>query len=160
MASAADALVRSASGSAGEARGTVRITASELSGIEVLPPILSSFRAKYPGIAIELALTNRTEDLLRREADIGVRMVEPTQAALVAKQVGQVRFAFYAHKSYIARHGAPETLEELRSHTLIGFDKGMTAIQALRERGPPITREGFSFRSDSANAQVAMLRAG
>jgi len=75
MAAAAEALVRAASGSSKEARGTVRITVPEWIGVEVLPPSLAGFHARYPGIIFELALTNRTEDLLRREADIGVRMV-------------------------------------------------------------------------------------
>jgi DNA-binding transcriptional LysR family regulator len=77
MALAADALVRAASGEAGAARGTVRITASEIIGAEVLPKILASFRERHPAVTIELVLSNRPEDLLRREVDIAVRMLRP-----------------------------------------------------------------------------------
>src|SRR5262245_45064510 len=65
MGTAADALVRAASGQAEEARGTVRVTASEVVGAEVLPPMLAEFREQNPGIVLELVLSNRTEDLLR-----------------------------------------------------------------------------------------------
>ncbi len=70
MASAAEAVVRTASGEAGEAKGAVRITASEVIGGEVLPPILTDLHEAHPGIVIELVLANHTQDLLRREADI------------------------------------------------------------------------------------------
>lgn len=160
MAASADALLRAASGSATEARGTVRVTASEIVGAEVLPAIFTRFRGRYPGVAIELALTNTTQNLLQREADIAVRLVRPTQAALVARKVGKVRFGFYAHRAYLARHGTPRSMEELGQHVLVGFDKGGPAIQALRNIPSPVTREGFAFRSDSALAQLALVRAG
>src|SRR5581483_646789 len=63
MEASAAAVLRAVSGAAGGASGTVRITASEIVGAEVLPPILATFRHHHPGITLELALTNRTEDL-------------------------------------------------------------------------------------------------
>jgi len=160
MAAAADALLRAASGSASEARGVVRITAPEIIGAEILPAILTRFRAKYPAVTVELALTNVTENLLAREADIAVRLVRPDQAALVAQKVGKVRFRCYAHRDYLKRHGVPKSFADLAGHTLVGFDKGGTAIKALREMPNPLSRDDFAFRSDSALAQIAMVRAG
>jgi DNA-binding transcriptional LysR family regulator len=160
MASAADALVRAASGGSAEARGTVRVTVPELVGAELMPRILMAFHAKHPAIDIELVLTNVTENLLQREADIAVRMVRPTQNALVARNVGQVRFGLYAHKDYLTRCGTPRSMADLRDHTLIGFDRGAAAIRALRDIPNPISRESFAFRSDSPVAQIAMARAG
>ena len=90
MAAAAAALGRAASGEAAADRGAVRVTASEIIGCEVLPPILADFHAEHLGIAIELGLTNRTEDLPRRDADIAVRMVRPTQSGLVARRIGGI----------------------------------------------------------------------
>ena len=160
MAAAAEAMIRAASGGGRDARGTVRITAPELVGTEVLPSALADFRSHHPGVVIELALTNRTEDLLRREADIAVRMVPSTQAALVARQVGYVHFALFAHRSYLERNGVPKTLEALGTHSLIGFDKGFRFISALRNSQSPLVREALAFRSDSALAQLASIRAG
>jgi DNA-binding transcriptional LysR family regulator len=160
MAAAADALLRAASGEASAARGTVRVTASEIVGVEVLPPMLASFREAHPAIALELALTNRTEDLLRRDADIAVRMVRPTQDALVARRVGAVPIGLYAHRRYVAAHGVPRDLEELARHPLIGFDRD---AQSMRSVGGPalgLTRDMFALRCDSDPAQLAALRAG
>ena len=164
MAGAAEALLRAASGGASETRGVVRVTASEIVGIEILPKIFADFRAKYPQVTIELCVTNVTQNLLEREADIAIRLPRPTQGALIAKQVGKIRFGLFAHRDYLRRHGTPQTMEQLLGHTLIGFDKGGGAMPALpaplRDIPSPLTRDSFAFRSDSALAQVAMVSAG
>ncbi|HWA73002.1 MAG TPA: LysR family transcriptional regulator [Polyangiaceae bacterium] len=159
MASAASALERAASGEEAEERGAVRVTASEMVGAEVLPPILAAFRDAHPRIAIELVLSNRSEDLLRREADIAVRMVKPTQGALSARKLGMVSLLLHAQPSYLKKHGTPKTLDELRAHPLIGFDKN-PSLRRLPKLELPIDRALFSFRCDSDLGQYAALRAG
>lgn len=160
MEAAAQALVRTASGEAGETRGAVRLTASDIVGAEVLPAILSEFHAQHPQIVIELALSNRNQDLSRRDADIAVRMIRPVQKALIAKRVGAVQIGLYAHRRYLARHGTPRTIEELTRHTLIGFDRDAGAFRSLGASGLPVTREIFALRTDSDHAQLNALRAG
>jgi DNA-binding transcriptional LysR family regulator len=164
MAAAAEALLRAASGGASETRGVVRVTASEIVGVEILPKIFADFRTRYPQVTIELSVTNVTQNLLEREADIAIRLPKPTQGAVIAKQVGKIRFGLFAHRDYLRRHGTPRTMEQLLDHTLIGFDKGGAAMPALpallRDIPTPLTQNSFAFRSDSALAQVAMVRAG
>lgn len=159
MASAASALARAASGEAQEERGAVRVTASEMIGSEVLPSVLSAFRARHPTIAIELVLSNRSEDLLRREADIAVRMVRPTQSALLARKLGTLTVGLHAHPRYLKAHGTPYTPEQLLAHALIGFDK-QPSVRTLPAFPVPLTREVFAFRCDSDIGQYAALRAG
>ena len=90
MAAAASAAVRDASGAADSLVGSVRITASEIIGVEVLPPMLTDLpRTASQASIIELMLSNIADDLSRREADIAVRMTPPTQGALVAAQGGR-----------------------------------------------------------------------
>lgn len=158
MASAADALQRAASGEADDDRGVVRITASEMIGSQVLPAALAAFRAAHPRVIVELMLSNRTEDLLRREADIAVRMVRPSQAALFARKVGVIKLGFHAHARYLKAHGTPKTMRELLEHPLIGFDK-VPAVR-LNKLNFPITRDLFAFRCDSDVGQYAALLAG
>ncbi len=78
----------------------MRVTASEIIDCEVLPPILARDCADHPGVAIELAVTNRDEDLARGDADIAVRMIRPTQSGLLARRIGAVRIRLYAHRDY------------------------------------------------------------
>jgi len=160
MAAAAAALARTASGEAAADRGVVRVTASEVIGCEVLPPILALFRAEHPGIVIELALTNRNEDLARRDADIAVRMMRPTQSGLLARRVGASRIGLYAHRDYVARFGAPRALADLKDHCVIGFDRDNRSFRSAGEFASRARREDFGFRCDNDLAQLAALRAG
>ncbi|HKI14070.1 MAG TPA: LysR family transcriptional regulator [Roseiarcus sp.] len=160
MAVAAAALARSASSEAAIDRGVVRVTASEIVGAEVLPPIFAGFRARNPGIAVELAVTNRNEDLSRGDADIAVRMVRPTQSGLVARRIGHTRIRLYAHRDYLERFGEPRSLADLKHHCFIGFDRDNQSFRSAGAYAKSLTREDFGFRCDSDVAQLAALRAG
>ncbi len=160
MAAAADAGQRSVSGEVDEERGTVRISASEVIGGEVLPSILADFHALHPRISVEISLTNRNEDLLRGDADIAVRMVRPTQGALVAKRVGRIDAGLYAHQRYLKAHTMPRRLQDLRRHALIGYDRDQAHARMIEKMGMKFTRDMFAFRSDSDLAQLAAVRTG
>jgi DNA-binding transcriptional LysR family regulator len=160
MAAAVEAAQRLASGEVDEERGTVRVTASEVIGSEVLPSILAEIHAVHPRISVELALSNRNEDLLRGDADIAVRMARPTQGALVAKRIGRIDVGLYCHRRYLKVHTMPRRLEDLRHHVLIGYDRDQAYARLLERMGVPSTRNMFAFRSDSELAQLAALSAG
>lgn len=159
MASTSAALRRAASGSNNAVRGVVRLTCSEVIGAEVLPPILAGLRQAHPGIVVELSLSNRSEDMLRKDADIAVRMVQPVQAALVARRIGTVPLGLHAHRRYLKANGRPQDVDALRQHALIGYDRETPAIRAIRGL-LPFDREDFSLRTDSDLAQLAAIRAG
>lgn len=160
MEMAADAFVRSASAGIDEIAGTVRISASDVVAVEVLPPILATLREKHPKLVIALSPTNRNEDVLRREADIAVRMVRPKQEALVARWVGSIPLGLHAHRSYLARHGTPRTLDDLGDHSLIGVESHSPVLSAVQDQGFNVGVDDFSFRSDNDLAQLAAIRAG
>jgi DNA-binding transcriptional LysR family regulator len=164
LAAAAAALRRVASaqgdGDSDAVRGTVRISASEVVGVEVLPPILAALREKHPALVIELSLSNRLEDLLKREADIAVRMQRPQQDVLVAKRIGAITVGLHARDDYLERHGTPRTLDDLAGHALIGFDRETAFIRSLRRELGGLKRDDFALRADSDLAQLAAIRAG
>jgi DNA-binding transcriptional LysR family regulator len=161
MESAAYLLLRTASAEAGAVAGAVRIAASEIIGVEVLPPILSALKARHPGLSFELTLGNRIEDVLRHDADIALRMTRPAQEGLVARKLGLVPLGLYAHESWIARHGEPVSLVDLiASGFLIGYDRDPAIIRALAALGLHAAPTDFGFRSDSDLAQLAALRSG
>ncbi|WP_426700715.1 LysR family transcriptional regulator [Rhodanobacter sp. Col0626] len=159
MSASSAALRRAASGSNHEVRGVVRVTCSEVIGAEVLPPMLTDFRRQYPGIVIELSLSNQAEDLLRKDADIAVRMLRPVQSALVARRIGRIGLGLHAHRSYLKAHGQPRMLAELSEHAIVGYDHETPALRAVRSK-LPFGREDFSLRTDSDLAQLAAIRAG
>lgn len=160
LASTASALLRVASSQGEGVRGTVRISASQVIGVEVLPPILAELRAAHPELVVELTLSNRLEDLLRREADIAVRMLRPSQDALIARRIGDVELGLYAQRRYLDRYGTPTSWQELGAHSVIGFDRENAFIQNLRKSLAGFSRERFALRTDSDLAQLAAIRAG
>lgn len=141
-------------------RGIVRISASDVIAVEVLPAVLAQLRRNHPGLVIELVPTDRIQDVLKREADIAVRMAPPAQEALVARRIGEIDVALYARDDYLARNGAPATIDELAHHALIGFDTVTPFIRSAGRGMPMWKRDAFSLRTDSNLAQLAMIRAG
>ena len=153
-------LWRTASGRPGAVRGAVRVSAAEVVGVEHLPPILAALRRDHPELVVELVLSNTIDDLLRREVDIALRMVEPAQEALLARRLAPVQLGLHARRDYLERRGTPRTLEDLVGHDIIGFDRETPAIRAMMAPYPEIGRVGFALRADSDLAQLAAIRAG
>jgi DNA-binding transcriptional LysR family regulator len=160
MESTAAALERTAASQGVGISGVVRITASDVIGVEVLPNVIARLRHEHPDLKIELVMTNRVQDLLRREADIAVRMTPPRQETLIARRVGVIEVGLHATRQYLAAHGSPGNLAELAQHTLIGFDQETAFIRSARKAVPVMNREMFSLRTDSDLAQLALIRAG
>ncbi|BAI73325.1 HTH-type transcriptional activator [Azospirillum sp. B510] len=157
---AAAGLWRTASGWGAEVRGTVRVTASEVVGARILPAILADLRHRHPALEIELVLSNAVDDLLQRDADVAVRMVEPDQQALVVRRVGIIALGMHAHRDYLVRHGSPRHPADLGRHSLIGFDRETPDIRAMIRRAPAVALPRFALRSDSHLAQLAAIEAG
>jgi len=160
MSTTAEAIRRAAESQGSGVKGTVRITASEVIGVEVLPAIVTQLQGEHPALRIELALTNRVQDLLRREADIAVRMTPPRQDQLIARRVGLVELGFHAHQKYLDERGVPRSLEDLAKHSLIGFDQETPFLRAARKELPLWQRDAFTFRTDSDLGQLALIRSG
>lgn len=157
---AAASLWRTASGWGAEVRGTVRVTASEVVGARILPAILAGLRGRHPALEVELVLSNGIDNLLQRDADVAVRMVEPDQQALLVRRVGSIALGLHAHRRYLERHGTPQSLKELDGHDLIGFDRETPDIRAMMQRVPGLSLPRFALRTDSHLAQLAAIEAG
>ena len=154
------ALLRTASGLGETVRGAVRITASETVGAEILPPILTGLRREHPALEFELVLSDAVDNLLRRDADIAVRMVEPKQEALVVKKLGSIGLGFHAHRDYLAQFGTPTRFAELAGHSLIGVDRDTPALRSVAAHLPEVEQVRFALRADSTIAQFRAIQAG
>jgi DNA-binding transcriptional LysR family regulator len=153
-------LSRTLAGTKSQAGGTVRITASVPVAVQLLPPILLDLRLALPDIQIELVSSNQVSNLLRREADIAIRMVRPDQTSLVARKLGETAVGAYAHRDYLARRGVPAQPAELLQHELIGSDAHPAIRLGFEAMGFPVPREAFALRSDDLLVQWQAVRAG
>jgi DNA-binding transcriptional LysR family regulator len=160
METAADQLARSVSGAEAGVSGTVRITASQPVACILLPPVLAQMRLALPDIQVELVSSNEVSNLLRREADIALRMVRPVQSSLIVKRIGAVTLGPYAHRDYLKRRGKPRQLADLLQHELIGGDRDQTILQGFAALGHPVTPQAFALRTDDLIAYWEAVRAG
>jgi DNA-binding transcriptional LysR family regulator len=139
--------------------GTVRITTSEIAASYLMPPVLADLQAAEPGIQTELVSSNQIANLLRREADIAVRMVRPNQASLVARKLANVTITACAHERYLAHAGVPRRPEHLLNHRLVGYDRDDTLLRGFATLGLPIGRGHFAVRTDDQVAYGRLVAA-
>ncbi len=159
LAATARALVRSVSGSTAADRGTVRVTCSEVVGVEVMPGLLATLRRAHPRIQIELVLSDRNADLARRDADVAVRMVQPRQDGLIRQRAARIELGLFATAAYLGER-RPRALVDLAEHSLVGADRTRGLIDLLATRGLVTTPRDYAFRCDSDLGALAAVRAG
>lgn len=160
MEAGAQSLLRGAQQAQTTLSGSVRLSASQPVACHLLPPLLAQMRSELPGIQVELVSSNAVSDLLRREADIAIRMVRPTQGSLVARRIGQSRVVACAHRDYLTQRGTPQQPEDLLQHDLVGNDRVGDIRQGFAAMGQPVPPEQFGFRTDDLIAYWHAVRAG
>jgi DNA-binding transcriptional LysR family regulator len=115
-------LERRAASSDVDLLGVVRVTCPETVGYRMMKtPLLDAFRARYPGLRIELIMVDRVLDLRKGEADIAFRTAAPQDNALISRKLADVAWAMFGSQSYVSKHGQLERLEDINKHAVIGF---------------------------------------
>jgi DNA-binding transcriptional LysR family regulator len=161
MQDAALAVSRGLARSRDAATGTVRITTSTVAAVWLLPAVLAALQREEPGLQVELVASNALDNLLRRDADIAVRMVRPQQGSLIARKLGDIRIVAAAHRDYLARAGTPRDAAELLSnHRLIGYDRDDLVIRGFAAAGVALSREHFVLRTDDQVAYGRLVAEG
>ena len=140
--------------------GTVRITVSEVYATHVIAPLAARWLAEQPGLEIELSVSNRAENLLRRDADIAVRFFRPEQDDVIALHVGNTELGLYAHESFIARHGEPTGYTLAEEAFVAGFDREATPLAPMMKGTPPPQPVRFRLRTDAMLARHAAIETG
>ncbi len=135
---------RSLSGSDSLLTGTLRITAPEDLGTEVLAPAAGALTRKHPGLNFELNYTDRIVDLVKDGFDLAVRIGHLKESGLKVKRVGEVRLILVASPSYIKAEGRISKPEDLKSRACL-------SLSAARLLWP--------LRSDSGSSSQVAVRA-
>ena len=101
--------------------GQLRITTTTGLGSTWLAPRMSEFIERYPGIQVSLLISDIDLDLTLREADVAIRLTEPTQPDLVRRHLMQIHTHVYASPDYLKHNGIPKTPQELAQHRIVSF---------------------------------------
>ena len=139
--------------------GTVRISASQIVSTYVLPQMLTDLRQKTPWVAYEVVASDTSQNLIRREADIAIRMYRPNQSDLFIRKVAELKLGIFGHRDYLKDRG-PVTIENFMSFDVVGYDRSSLILDGMRRLGMKAEREDFAFRSDDQVVCWNMIKAG
>jgi len=104
----------------GVPRGTLRVSVGFTFAVGPLAPMLPQFLARYPEVRVALSIDNRNVDLLAEDFDVAIRIGPLPDSDLIARRLTTIALWTCASPAYLAARGTPATVEELRSHELIG----------------------------------------
>lgn len=141
--------------------GIVRLTCPEPIAFRLTQSgLLDRFHARHPDLRVEFVLSDRYVDLAKGEADVALRSGDTDDGILVGRKVADSIWAIYASRAYVARHGAPGSIAELRTRPLIGFDESLSRHRIatwLHEIAPDAE---FVARNNSVLGLVSAAKSG
>jgi DNA-binding transcriptional LysR family regulator len=142
--------------------GELKVTTTPGIGVHWLTPRLGEFIELYPEIRVTLLTTDEELDLAMREADVAIRLRQPTQPDLIQRKLFSVHFHAFASPEYLKRFGTPHALHELDNHRIVLLG-GATVPTYLENRLwlTEVEREGKGARAPilTINTILGVMRA-
>lgn len=144
--------------------GVIRVTCPEPIMFRITRSgLLERFYARYPGLEVQFVMSDRYLDIMKGDADVALRsgdIQDGEDARLIGRKIADSLWAVYASRKYVAQHGAPTSVEALRTHPLIGFEEGLANHRAavwLREVAPDAK---MAARNNSVLGLVYAVKSG
>lgn len=160
MGAAANHVSLTALGQSQSIEGTISISASETYAAVLLPRIVAKLRQLEPGIQVEIVVTNRASDLLRREADIAIRNFRPTEPDLIAKKIGNADAVLFATPDYVKKIGNPRVPYDLRKADFVNMDRTGGMMKGLNSLGLGLTESNFPLLTESYLVMWELVKQG
>jgi DNA-binding transcriptional LysR family regulator len=144
-----------------EAVGVIRMTCPEPIVYRITQSsLLDRFHARYPGLRVEFVMSDRYLDLMKGDADVALRSGDTEANELVGRKIADSFWAVYASRAYVERHGAPERVEALERHSLIGFDEAMSGHRAAKWVRQVAPNARIVARNDSVLGLLYAVKSG
>ena len=159
MGDAAGSLKLTAAGQSNTVAGNICISATDLVANLAMPILVQKLRRLYPDITVELIASNTISDLKRREADIAIRGMQPTEPDLITRKIGDITAHMYASVQYLEAIGVPQSAEDLIDADFI-CDKPEIVMNILAGCGIKLTQRNFPVTSDSVITQWELVKRG
>ncbi len=160
MAASADEMSLAAAGRADEISGRVTISASDAFAAYLMPGIVGRLQREAPQVTINIVSSNALSDLRRREADIALRHLRPTEPELIGRLVCEFPGHFYGSADWVARHGLPESPADIARMGLIAFEPVERFLAHLNGQGIAVAEEGIRIMSENSVVVWEMVKAG
>lgn len=140
--------------------GTVRLTTVGALAISLLPPVLASFRARYPHITVEVVTETRVLSLARREADLSLWPERSMGNELIARKVSEIPYGLYASPDYLARNGTPDFTAGAPGHDVILRQDIDRSYPDMVWMASLTGQAGVALRTGNTDLQLAAAVAG
>jgi len=154
-----DALALQVIGKDVQPAGVVRITAPDSFAYHYINHYLALFCKQYPGINVELNVSNENLDISRRETDIAVRSTSSPPQHLIGKKIFSLPWAFYTSKKYLRARGTPTSMAALSEHDLIGPDGRIAQLKAFQVLNKAL-EPNYRLRGNNLMAIASLATAG
>ena len=160
MGEAANRMSLASAGQSQSVEGKVVIAASEIYAAFLLPPILAKLRKAQPGIEIEIVVSTKASDLLRREADIAIRNFRPSEPDLMARKIRDVPARLYAAPAYLESLNNPQLPYDLRKADFISIDRSGMFLKGLNAMGFNLTERNFPIVTENYLVMWELVKHG
>ncbi|WP_322069704.1 LysR family transcriptional regulator [Paraburkholderia bannensis] len=160
MERAAHDLTRQTQGLDKRLAGDVKLTTTDALALEFVVPAIARLHAKHPDVCVHLSTSTKLLNLAKREADIAVRTVRPSNPGLVARQLASWEMGLFASKAYLDRYGEPEPGQAFAGHDLVVYQPYIDAARVPTLAGEPLHAGRIVARFDSNLSARAAIKAG
>lgn len=144
----------------GAVAGTVRIGAPDGFGVAFLASRLGRLTERFPDLKIQLVPVPRAFSLSQREADIAITIERPEQGRLISSKLTDYTLGLYGSRTYLERHGMPDSVEVLMAHHRIGYVEDLIFSPSLNYTGEIMRNWDAAFEISSAIGQTEAVRSG
>jgi DNA-binding transcriptional LysR family regulator len=145
----------------GDVTGRLRLSVPLSFGVQHVAPLLAELAARHPGLEMDVSYSDRLVDLIGERVDAAIRIGTLPDSSLVARRVAPVHSVVVASPEYLARHGTPQTPDDLASHECLLYSGSMTlGWQFQSGRRTVSVRPNGRLRSDNGSAIVEWAKAG
>jgi len=140
--------------------GTIRVTAPEGIAYLILTPLLEKFHARYPGLKVDVILTDQILDLSKGDADVALRVAPLEDSVLIGRKISEQAWGFYASRTYAERNGTMSCPEDINRHAVILLDRELADIQVSRWLRRVVTDVKIAARCNSVSGALLTVKTG
>lgn len=109
--------------------GTIKISTTDTLGHFWLPPLVKKFKARYPGILLDIDIRTGFTDLTQRQADILICAYNDHPDYMIGKILAPIEVELYASREYLDKHGRPKSVQELASHDILVLNEELDGVE-------------------------------
>lgn len=141
--------------------GVIRVTCPEPVMVRIIKSsLLERFYARHPGLRVEFVMSDKYVDLAKGEADVALRSGDTDDAVLVGRKIADSIWSVYASRTYVEKHGRPESLADLNHHMVVGFEGPMATNRAATWLAEIAPSAAIAARVSSVLGLVSVAKSG